>query len=183
MNRAFSTFTVKSASDSGVIVGIASTPAADRVGDEMDPAGATFTLPMPLLWQHRHDEPIGHVTEAKVTPAGIEIVARVVRGVDAVADRAWNLIKGGLVRGLSIGFRPLEQSRNAIGGMRVRKWAWYELSAVTLPCNEQATITAIKAAWHQEQPRPARVPDGAVAFDPDIAARLRAALARDNWSF
>src|SRR5690606_3329124 len=91
-------------------------------------------------------QPIGHVTEAKVTKAGIEIVASIAKGVSEEIDRAWNLIKSGLVRGLSIGFRGIdvEQIPNS-WGVIFNQWEWLELSAVTIPANSEATITAIKS--------------------------------------
>ena len=72
----------------------------------LEPEGAVFKLPMPLLWQHDSEQPIGHVTHAKATKAGIEIVARIAKGVTSEIDRAWSLVKAGLVSGLSIGFSP-----------------------------------------------------------------------------
>ncbi|HET7375741.1 MAG TPA: hypothetical protein VFK30_03475, partial [Anaerolineae bacterium] len=45
--------------DERIIEGVATTPTPDRVDDIVDPMGAKFNLPMPLLWQHRHDQPIG----------------------------------------------------------------------------------------------------------------------------
>ena len=52
-------------------------------------------------------------------------------------DTAWQEIKAGLVRGLSIGFRPQEYTLLDDGsyGMRFVKWLWLELSAVTIPAN------------------------------------------------
>src|SRR5688572_936963 len=50
VDRAWSTLTVKSVdSERREIEGIASTPSVDRVGDIVEPMGAKFTLPMPLL--------------------------------------------------------------------------------------------------------------------------------------
>lgn len=58
-NRAYSLMQVKAVNeDSREITGIASTPEPDRYGDIVDPAGVKFTLPLPLLWQHWHDEPM-----------------------------------------------------------------------------------------------------------------------------
>ena len=49
MQRAYSTFTIKSADEStGIIEGIASTPSTDRMGDVVDPEGAHFTLRIAL---------------------------------------------------------------------------------------------------------------------------------------
>lgn len=152
-NRAYSLMQVKAVNeDSREITGIASTPEPDRYGDIVDPAGVKFTLPLPLLWQHWHDEPIGQVTEAKVTDAGIEIKAKLVKpGADmpsqlvARLDEAWASIKTGLVRGLSIGFKPIEYSFIDDGGIRFISWEWYELSAVTVPANGDCSIQSVKS--------------------------------------
>lgn len=148
MKRAYSTFVVKSADEAtGIIEGIASTPSTDRMGDVVEPKGARFTLPIPLLWQHRSGEPIGHVIAAKVTEAGIEIKAQVMRGLLPEIERAWTLIKSGLVRGLSIGFNPLESADiKGTWGQHFTKWDWLELSAVTIAANQDATIHTIKSA-------------------------------------
>ena len=77
----------------GLITGVATTPSTDRMGDIVEPEGAQFKLPIPLLWQHDSRQPIGMVERAKVTPAGIEVVARIARGVSTRIDEAWGLIK------------------------------------------------------------------------------------------
>ncbi len=158
MNRAYSLLTVKSIDEEKrVITGIATTPSTDRTGDIVEPKGAEFQLPIPLLWQHDSGKPIGHVTHAKVTNAGIEVTAKLV-SIDepgALKDRldeAWQSIKSGLVRGFSIGFKPLEEAR--IGdtwSYRYLKWMWLELSAVTIPANADCSITAIKSIDQQQR--------------------------------
>lgn len=147
MDRAYSLLDIKAFDDEkGEITGIATTPTTDRMGDIVDPKGAVFRLPIPLLWQHDSHSPIGQVTKAKVTSAGIEITAQIARGVTAAIDEAWKLIRSGLVRGLSIGFRGLdtEQIPNS-WGVRFEKWEWLELSAVTIPANAEATIQTVKS--------------------------------------
>lgn len=152
MDRAYSLLQTKSIDEeTRTIVGIATTPTADRVGDIVEPKGAQFSLPLPLLYQHDHNQPIGHVTEARVTPKGIEITAKFARVEEAGPlkdrlDTAWQSVKAQLVRGLSIGFKALEYER--IGeknlGMRFTKWLWLELSAVTIPANGDCSILAVK---------------------------------------
>lgn len=150
IKRAYSVLTIKSVDeDKGVIKGIATTPTADRMGDIVEPDGAKFTLPIPLLWQHNSSQPIGLVTEATVTKKGIEIVATISRGLTERIDEAWKLIKGGLVRGLSIGFSPIEYALLKDGGYRFVTWSWHELSAVTIPANAEASIQSIKSADHK----------------------------------
>jgi HK97 family phage prohead protease len=145
-NRAFSILTLKAGQSDGTITGTASTPETDRQGDILVPEGATFKLPLPLLWQHDHSKPIGHVTSAKVTSKGISIVAKIAVGVSTEIDNAYRLIQAGLVQGLSVGFRTLESEPMA-RGYKINRWEWMELSACTLPCNAAATISSVKSAF------------------------------------
>ena len=133
--------------DKRIIEGIASTPATDRYEDVVEPEGAQYKLPLPFLWQHRHSEPIGWVEEVKTSKAGIRVRIRMAaEGVTAEIDKAWALIKAGLVRGLSIGFSPLESAHiNGTYGYHFTKWDWLELSAVTVPANSDCSITSIKS--------------------------------------
>lgn len=153
VSRVYSTMQVKALDeDKRIITGIASTPSSDRMDDIVDPKGAVYRAPIPLLWQHRHDEPIGQVTAAKATDKGIEITAKLVAPTEdmpsqlaARLNEAWASLKTGLVRGLSIGFRPIEYSFLDNGGVHFLKWDWFELSAVTIPANQDATITSVKS--------------------------------------
>ncbi len=149
VNRAYSVLTLKAVEDGDqrIIEGTASDISTDRMGDVVDPKGAVFKLPLPLLWQHDKSQPIGHVVSATVTKSGIKIRAEIARGVLPFIDNAWALIKAGLVRGLSIGFRPLEDGIEQIPGsfgLKFTSWEWLELSAVTIPAHQDATISTIK---------------------------------------
>jgi len=145
--KIWSTLEIKSIDDSlRIIKGVASTPSTDHAGDIVEPKGAQFTLPIPLLSQHDHSSPIGMVRSARVTDQGIEIEAEIAKdsGLDYV-EKAWGQIKSGLVRGLSIGFRATKaEPIKGTGGLRFLKWKWLELSAVTIPCNAEASITSVK---------------------------------------
>jgi hypothetical protein len=95
MNRAYSILTVKAVEEANgvmTITGLATTPSPDRMGDIVKPEGAKFALPIPLLWQHNSDQPIGSITKAKVTKAGIEVVGTIMMGVLAEIVRAATLI-------------------------------------------------------------------------------------------
>lgn len=106
-------------------------------------------LPMPFLWQHDQDRPIGEVFEAIPGKGGIRIKARIAK-IDEPGklkdrlDEAWQSIRAKLVRGLSIGWSPLEAAPMKSGGLHVLKWIWAELSAVTVPMNAEASILRIK---------------------------------------
>lgn len=152
MNRAYSVLEMKGIDDERrILTGIASTPTPDRMDDIVEPKGAVFKLPLPFLWQHRHDAPIGHVTKATVKATGIEVEIKLVKldepgTLKDRADEAWQSIALGLVRGLSIGFAPIESANiDGTWGRRFMKWDWLELSAVTVPANSEATIQTIKS--------------------------------------
>lgn len=151
MQKAYSKLQIKSFEDeSRIIRGVATTPSTDRYGDSVIPGGAKFALPIPLLWQHDSSKPIGHVTAAKITDEGIEIEAKIMQvaapnGLAARLDEAWESVKSGLVRGLSIGFKPIKYELiKETGGVEFQEWDFYELSVVTIPANAEASITAIK---------------------------------------
>lgn len=149
MNKVYSLFKTKSIDEEKrIITGIATTLSPDRDGDIVVPAGASYTLPIPLLYQHKHDKPIGSVIKAVVTKGGIEVTAQIGQGVDFI-EEAWSLIKQGLLGGLSIGFRGTEFEEfkldSGAWGYKFNKWEWLELSAVTVPANAEATILTVKS--------------------------------------
>jgi HK97 family phage major capsid protein/HK97 family phage prohead protease len=153
MKRAHSLFEIKSVDDEKrVIEGIATTPTPDRMGDIVEPKGAVFKLPLPLLWQHQASQPVGHVLAADVRDDGIHVRVQVAK-VDEPGtlknrlDEAWQSVKSGLVRGFSIGFNDLESSQlKDSWSLHFLKWEWLELSMVTIPANSECSITAIKSA-------------------------------------
>ena len=150
--KAYSFMQVKSVNDEErIITGVASTVTADRYDDIMEPAGAEFVLPMPFLWQHSHSQPIGEVIAAEIKEGSIEVQIKIAQIADEGKlkeriEEAWQSIKNGLVKGLSIGFRGKEVAEiQGTWGLHFIKWEWYELSAVTVPANADCTITSIKS--------------------------------------
>ena len=126
-------------------------------------------------------EPIGEVLAATVTPAGIHIRARFAQVPEPgrLRDRleeAWQSVKAGLVRGLSIGFLPIgAPTLRPGGGRHIKRWQWGELSAVTMPMNIAATITSIKSAatggpYHRPGDTGARVAPMNQTYSEQIAA-------------
>lgn len=151
MDRAHSLFVVKQFDDERRIVsGFASTPSTDRVGDVVVPQGVKAMLPLPLLWQHDPRQPVGHVTEMHTTDEGIQVTCQfaTVDSPPSLKDeleRAWQQVKAKLVRGFSIGFRPLESEPiKGTSGRRFKSWELLELSCVTVPANADCTIQTIK---------------------------------------
>lgn len=164
IERAYSMLEVKALDDERrTISGMATTPETDRVGDVVDPMGASYASEIPLLWQHQHDKPVGMATFGKATKNGIPFTATLPYIAEAGAlkdlvDMAWQSVKAKLVRGVSIGFRALEYSFMDEGGIRFVKSEIYELSLVTIPANASATIQTIKAMdSHREATRGVRL--------------------------
>lgn len=150
MNRAYSILEVKSVDDEQrVITGIATTPSPDRLGDIVQTSGIKFKNPMPLLWQHRSDKPVGQVKFDKPTEDGITFTARMPTldqpgPLKDRIDEAWQSIKLGLVRAVSIGFRPIKYAFMDNGGVDFQESEVLELSLVTIPANADAKIQTFK---------------------------------------
>src|SRR5690606_11645921 len=89
VQRAYSVVDFKSMDEDGDKVwleGIATTPTPDRMGDIVEPDGAKFKLPIPLLWQHNASQPVGMVETAEITKDGISVRAWIKKGVTAQID-------------------------------------------------------------------------------------------------
>lgn len=153
MNRAYSILTVKAVeeNDQRIIRGVATTPTPDRMGDIVEPLGVKFKNPMPLLHQHDAEKPVGTVKFDKPTKDGITFEASLpmIAEPGPLKDRvdtAWQEVKAGLIRAVSIGFRALEYAFIEGGnGIRFIESEVLELSLVSVPANAGATITEIKS--------------------------------------
>ncbi|RHZ96579.1 peptidase U35 [Cereibacter sphaeroides] len=149
--RAYAVFETKAVDEQRrIFTGWATTPAPDRVQDTIDPMGAVFKNPLVLLHQHRHDAPIGTVTFERPTKSGIQFTAEipVIDQPGPLKDRvdtAWGEIKAGIVRAVSVGFRPLKYAYREDGGIDFQEVEIFELSTVSIPANADAVITAIKS--------------------------------------
>ncbi len=132
--------------------GVASSPEVDRVGDSIVMSGATYAPEIPLLLFHRHDQPVGSVRLGRPTATGIPFDAVIpdIEEIGATRDRcneAAAMVKNGLIRAVSIGFRALDEAieRLANGGVKFLKIEILELSLVSVPANSQATITNVRS--------------------------------------
>ena len=153
LDRAYAVLQVKALDgERRTITGLASTPTPDRHGDILEPLGATFRNPLPLLLHHDRERPVGQA-HLSATAAGIAFTATLpsvdeAGAVRARVDEAWQSIKAGLITGVSIGFRPLADGIKALpggGGVRLVKTEICELSLVTIPANVDTTIQMIKS--------------------------------------
>jgi HK97 family phage major capsid protein/HK97 family phage prohead protease len=153
MQRAYSILHVKAVDgDRRVIAGFATTPTVDRMGDIVEPRGAKFANPLPLLLFHDSRMPVGTAKFARPTDDGIAFEAHIpeIAEPGTLRDRveeAWQSIKAGLIRGVSIGFRTLDDGIEQLktGGLRFTSTEILELSLVAIPANSEATITTIRS--------------------------------------
>jgi HK97 family phage major capsid protein/HK97 family phage prohead protease len=148
MDRLFGTLELRSTDDElREFDGIANTSALDDHGTVIEPAGARFTLPIPLLWQHDQKTPVGEITHAELR-GGKWYVRGSIRKVSEpgavrdATDAAWHNVKYKLVRGLSVGFNKAK-----LKGTRIIEWVWRELSLVTIPSNSEANILTVRSAY------------------------------------
>ena len=91
--------------------------------------------PLPLLWQHRPDQPIGVIEQAREDRRGLRVVAR----VDRPHSRAAKLLREGRVNGLSFGYRA-RRSRWSETGRELLEIDLFEVSLVTSPMQFGARV-------------------------------------------
>lgn len=138
---------LKGVGEAGEFTGLASVYGNVDLGGDMVERGAfAQTLAhkgntRPLLWQHRTDEPIG-VGKLEDGAEGLTIHGKLNLAVTR-AREAYELLKQGAVRGLSIGYKVAKQRMDG-DGRRLMALELFEVSLVTLPMNESALVTGVK---------------------------------------
>lgn len=101
---------------------------------------------IPLLWQHRQDEPIGVITALKEDANGLYVEGRLLLSV-ARAVEAYALLKARALKGLSIGYSPRRSTLDKASGVRrLEEVDLWEVSLVTFPANQHAEVTVVKHA-------------------------------------
>lgn len=97
-----------------------------------------------MLYQHDPSQPIGVWDEVKEDSRGLHCKGRILTNTQGGAD-AYELVKAGALDGLSIGYRTVRASKS--GEFRqIDQAELWEVSLVTFPMNEDATIDAWKAS-------------------------------------
>lgn len=152
--RGYALLTIKSIDeDRRVFSGIATDASMDRVGDIVDPAGAKFSKEIPVLLYHDTRLPVGSATLGRPTSDGIPFTASIPRidepgTLQSRVDEAWQSVKARILRGVSIGFKAAEDGIELLktGGLKFTDFEILELSLVSIPANQHATILSIKSA-------------------------------------
>jgi HK97 family phage prohead protease len=118
----------------------------DRIGDMIEPkAIGSINLPLPMLFGHHQNDPVGTWNDAAVTTEGLKLKGRLL--VDDVerAREVRALVKSGAVRGVSIGFITRKASPRK-GGRTIHQLELLEASLVAIPMHPGARITSAKSA-------------------------------------
>lgn len=102
--------------------------------------------PLPALWQHRQDEPIGGYDLLQEDDIGLKVEGWLLTGQVVRATEAHALMKRRVVKGLSIGYYVLADSWDEKSRIRtLTKLDLREISIVTFPANELAQVDAVKS--------------------------------------
>lgn len=143
--------TLKAASlavdDTGAITGIAwPWGSADSYGDTIAKGAFNVRSSCPMLWNHDQGQPIGTWDSIVETSRGLEVRGRLLIDTIARAKEIHSLIKADSVRGLSVGFFPVESTKNKSGGEDITEVNLVEISVVSVPAHPNAKITTVKSA-------------------------------------
>lgn len=118
----------------------------DRVGDVITKgAFAGAKMPIPMLFGHDANDPVGVWDEAEEKLDGLHLKGRLLVDDLPRAREVRALVQAGAVRGISIGFI----ARNAVRrgkGRTISALDLMEASLVTLPCHPGAKVTSAKDA-------------------------------------
>ena len=154
MNKIFnltSTFKTHTEKDgSASIRGMASTSDFDRAGDSISPDAWTksgglnnFKKNPIILFNHNYNQPIGRATGLEVTDKGLELEARISKSApNGVCD----LVKDGVLGAFSVGFRVKDADYiEETDGLMIKDAELFEVSVVSVPCNQAATFSLAKS--------------------------------------
>jgi len=143
-------FTVEKASEDNKplqITGYANTTGKDRQGDVIvqeawQKGGLDNYSKNPIILAfHNHSKPIGKAISVSVDKNGLKIVAE----ISASATEVYNLIKEGILKAFSVGFRVKEADYDKLTDIFVIKDVeLYEVSVVSVPANQDSLFDVSK---------------------------------------
>ena len=135
--------------DGGVeIKGSASTNGLDRAGDIIEADAwakgglENFKNNPIILFNHNYDKPIGRAKDITVTDNGLEISAKISKAAGDVTQ----LIKDGVLGAFSVGFKVKDADyMTETDGYKIKDAELFEVSVVSVPCNQGATFGLSKS--------------------------------------
>jgi HK97 family phage prohead protease/HK97 family phage major capsid protein len=136
------------------IKGYASTNNTDRAGDVILPEAwskgiADYQKNPILLFNHNYDKPIGRTTSIEITDKGLEIEGEISR---KAADNVADLIEDDVLKAFSVGFMVKDADYDSASDLFVIKEAeLYEVSVVSVPCNQDAVFSVSKSFDSSEE--------------------------------
>lgn len=168
-----------------IIEGVASSDARNSHGESKSPQGARYSLPIPLLWGHDWDLPIGLVMSAETSGRMLKFSATIANsGLNQVND-IWQHIKSG--RALAVSVAATANSagklwRHGNVEKHFANWNWEELSVLPLGANPDAVIECVKevtrpAVVHLYKPQADR-PKEVIHYDARIGSSSSLAAIR-----
>ena len=115
----------------------------DAGRDLIRPGAFTRTLaerddPLPLYWQHRPDQRIGWIEQAREDARGLRVIA----SIDNPQGGAAAALRRGAVTGLSFGYRARGFTRG-VAGRNLTAIELFEVSLVTHPMQHGARVHLI----------------------------------------
>jgi HK97 family phage prohead protease len=129
------------------ITGYANTTTKDRQGDVIvaeawTKGGLTNYSKNPIvLAYHKHDRPIGFSKSLAVDAGGLKVVAE----ISATAKDVYQLIKEGILKAFSVGFRVKDADYDSATDIFVIKDVeLYEVSVVSVPANQDSLFEVSK---------------------------------------
>lgn len=101
--------------------------------------------PLPVLWQHRSDSPIGGFDDLAEDDHGLKAAGFLMIDDVPLAKQAHAMLKRRVIKGLSIGYYIEASSYNEKTGiLTLQKLDLREISVVTFPANDLAGVDAVK---------------------------------------
>ena len=155
LNSSFETKALKKGSKSLKIAGYANTTAKDRSGDVVTAEAwakgvENFRRNPVMLYQHKHDAPIGRIDKIQVDKKGIFVEGSVSDAAEKLHG-IQTLIKDGALKSFSVGFRVKDGKYNREDdSMTITDVELLEISVVSVPCN-QDSLFSIRKSFDNEQ--------------------------------
>lgn len=152
---------IKSVDENGTFTGYGSVfHNEDSYGDIVRPGAFKKTLEKwaakgrfpPMLWQHWRGDPIGVFTQMREDERGLYVEGKLLIADIAKAREAYALLKEKGLGGMSIGYREIATRQNEDGTQDLLELDLWEVSVVTFPANEAATVDNIKADFSDGLP-------------------------------